>query len=244
MAPAWDKNSQSVALIELEQACRVYSIGDHRVHALHPTDLSIEKGEFVVVLGPSGSGKTTLLNLIAGIDSPTSGRVTVAGADISGLGRAQLVDYRRRSVGVVFQLHNLIPNLTSRENVELVAELVGASGSRSTEVLNAVGLGHRAAHFPHELSGGEQQRVAIARALVKDPPILLGDEPTGSLDAATGKMILRLMCDIHAQGKCLLMVTHNASIAQVATRVLTMKDGRIRSDTTNSQPVRPEQIDW
>ncbi len=219
-------------------------MGAHRVQALHPTDLSVEKGEFVVVLGPSGSGKTTLLNLVAGIDSPTSGRVRVDGVDISSLSRARLVEYRRRSVGVVFQLHNLIPNLTSRENVELVAELVGVGGTRSEEVLAAVGLSHRGDHFPHELSGGEQQRVAIARALVKDPPILLGDEPTGSLDAATGKLVLRLLCDIHAQGKCILMVTHNASIAQVATRVLSMKDGRIRSDILNTSPLQPEQIDW
>ncbi|MBT9589143.1 ABC transporter ATP-binding protein [bacterium] len=218
-------------------------MGTHRVQALQPTDLSIERGEFIIVLGPSGSGKTTLMNLIAGIDSPSSGILRVDGVEVSALNRKSLVHYRRRSVGVIFQFHNLIPNLTARENVELVAELVGASRA-GEEVLGAVGLGERGDHFPHELSGGEQQRVAIARALVKDPPILLGDEPTGSLDAATGRRVLKLLHEIHGRGKCVIMVTHNAALTSVATRVLTMKDGLIRSDVRNNSPLDPDDIDW
>ncbi len=230
-------------LIELEQASRVYPMGGHEVPALRPTDLSVQGGEFVMVLGPSGSGKTTLLNLIAGIDTPTSGVVRVAGVEVSSLDRKRLVDYRRQSVGVVFQFHNLIPNLTALENVELVAELVG--GARSCqEVLAEVGLGERRNHFPHELSGGEQQRVAIARALVKDPPVLLLDEPTGNLDTATAVRVLRLLRDLQNEQRCLLMVTHNAALTKVGTRVLVMKDGRICSDTPIPRPLEPEQIEW
>jgi len=230
-------------LIELHQVTRSYVLGGHRVEALRATDLSLTREEFVVVLGPSGSGKTTLMNLIAGIDSPTSGRIRVDGVEVSALTRRQLVDYRRKSVGVVFQFHNLIPNLTAGENIELVAQLAGVP-DRCSEVLEAVGLSARVDHFPHEMSGGEQQRVAIARALVKDPPILLGDEPTGSLDASTGRLVLKLFCEIHRRGKLVVLVTHNAAMAQVATRVLTMKDGQIRSDVRNPQPLDPDQVDW
>ena len=234
-----------MALIELSGAARTYNLGANPVPALHPIDLTIERDEFLVVLGPSGSGKTTLMNLIAGIDTPDDGILRVDGVEVSSLSRKQLVEYRRRSVGVVFQFHNLIPNLTARENVDLVAELVsGRRGKRTQEVLEAVGLGKRADHFPHELSGGEQQRVAIARALVKDPPILLGDEPTGALDAATGRRVLKLFREVHARGKCIILVTHNAAIAQMGTRVLAMRDGQIRSDERNAKPLDPDEIDW
>ncbi|MEW6282386.1 MAG: ABC transporter ATP-binding protein [Candidatus Eremiobacterota bacterium] len=232
-----------MSLIEMKAASRVYQTGQHEVWALRPTDLAIERDEFVVILGPSGSGKTTMLNLLAGIDRPTGGSVTVDGTDLSGLNRSQLTDYRRRAVGVVFQFHNLIPNLTARENVELVAELARA-GRPVEEVLESVGLSERADHFPHELSGGEQQRVAVARALVKDPPILVGDEPTGSLDAPTGRRVLSLFRRIHSQGKCVVLVTHNQPVAQIGTRILTMRDGTIKSDVRNPTPLDPETIDW
>lgn len=232
-----------MALIELVRAERTYPMGGHEVRALRPTDLTVEGGELVMVLGPSGSGKTTLLNLIAGLDRPTGGTVRVGGVEVSALQRRALVEFRRRSVGLVFQFHNLIPNLTALENVELVAELVGAARP-STEVLAEVGLSERRHHFPHELSGGEQQRVAIARALVKDPPVLLLDEPTGSLDVATARRMLRLLCELKSPRRCLVLVTHNPALSRAGTRILAMKDGRIGSDTPNPHPVDPEQIDW
>lgn len=233
-----------MAFITLEQAARTYRMGTVRVEALRPTDLEIESGEFVVILGPSGSGKTTLINLIAGLDSPTSGRIRVGGEEISAFDAARLTEYRRRQIGVVFQFYNLIPTLTALENVELVAELLETPGDPAA-VLREVGLAERADHFPHELSGGEQQRVAIARALVKDPPILLGDEPTGNLDATTGKRILKLLRTIHEKrGKTVLLVTHNSSLARIATRIITLRDGEIRSDVANPEPTDPEVIEW
>jgi putative ABC transport system ATP-binding protein len=233
-----------MSFILLEGAARTYKMGEVPVAALRPTDLSIDRGEFVVILGPSGSGKTTLLNLIAGIDSPTQGHIYVDGEDISGYDAVALTDYRRKKIGVIFQFFNLIPTLTALENVELVAELLHTR-QKPLEVLEAVGLAQRANHFPHELSGGEQQRVAIARALVKDPPILLGDEPTGNLDVDTGRRVVKLLCRIHQeQGKTVLVVTHNPLLAQVATRVISLRDGRIRSDQRNPHPADPDEVEF
>ncbi len=222
---------------------RSYPMGDRQVQALHPLNLSIESNEFVMILGPSGSGKTTLLNLLAGMDTPSGGTLTVDGLELSTMGRRELVEYRRHHVGVVFQFFNLIPNLTALENVEFVAELTGVEGS-SSEALCAVGLEGRQHHFPHELSGGEQQRVAIARALVKDPPIILGDEPTGNLDVATGQKILKLFQTVSKRGRCVILVTHNQAITRAATRVITLGDGRIRSDERNANPEPAEDILW
>lgn len=227
--------------IVLKGVSRSFMLGGHDVHALHPTDLEIEAGEMVFFVGPSGSGKTTLLNLIAGIDSPTSGSVWVNGRDIARLSAGKLLEYRRNDIGLVFQFHHLIPNLTAWENVELVAELVGGKG-RIAQSLDAVGLGQRAQHFPHQLSGGEQQRVAIARAMVKDPPILMGDEPTGNLDAKTGKQVLSLLSAANKRGKTVLMVTHNLAYTPVASRVIRMGDGRVLSDERNASPLPVEQL--
>jgi putative ABC transport system ATP-binding protein len=231
----------STPLIQLRQVSRRYLLGGHEVQALAPLDLDIEAGEMIFFVGPSGSGKTTLLNLIAGIDTPNTGSVLVDGQDIAKLSPAKLLEYRRRKVGLVFQFHHLIPNLTAWENVELVAEMVSGQGDIRGS-LAAVGLEARSGHFPHQLSGGEQQRVAIARAMVKDPPILLGDEPTGNLDARTGKQVLSLFAEANRRGKTVLLVTHNLAYTPVATRVIRMADGKILADERNATPMPVEQL--
>ena len=225
----------------LRGVSRKYTLGGHEVLALKPLDLDIEAGEMVLFVGPSGSGKTTLLNLMAGIDSPDTGTISVDGQDIAKLKGAKLLEYRRKKVGLVFQFHHLIPNLTAWENVELVAEMVSGGGDIKG-CLEAVGLGERAGHFPHQLSGGEQQRVAIARAMVKDPPILLGDEPTGNLDARTGKQVLNLFSQANKRGKTVLMVTHNLAYTPVASRVIRMADGAIVKDERNPNPLPVDQL--
>lgn len=227
--------------IELRNVSRKYLLGGHEVQALKPLDLDIEAGEMIFFVGPSGSGKTTLLNLLAGIDSPDTGSVVVDGEDIARLSGGKLLEYRRRKVGLVFQFHHLIPNLTAWENVELVAEMVSGGGDIRGS-LAAVGLEKRSGHFPHQLSGGEQQRVAIARAMVKDPPILLGDEPTGNLDARTGKQVLGLFSEANKRGKTVMLVTHNLAYTPVASRVIRMADGGIVSDERNPSPLPVEQL--
>lgn len=230
-----------MSLISLRGVSRKYILGGHEVMALKPLDLDIEAGEMVIFVGPSGSGKTTLLNLMAGIDSPDTGSVVVDGMDIAKLRSSKLLEYRRKKVGLVFQFHHLIPNLTAWENVELVAEMVSGGGD-IRGCLEAVGLGERSGHFPHQLSGGEQQRVAIARAMVKDPPILLGDEPTGNLDARTGKQVLNLFAQANKRGKTVLMVTHNLDYTPVASRVIRMADGGIVKDERNENPLPVDQL--
>ena len=240
--PGFVELGPPVSLITLENAERSYQVGENTVKALGPVSLSLEQGEFVVILGPSGSGKTTLLNLIAGIDRPSSGSCEVAGRDLTQLDRAGLLEYRRQHVGVVFQAFNLIPNLTARENVEIVAELTGTHLD-VVEVLDSVGLGHRLDHFPHEMSGGEQQRVAIARALVKNPTIVLGDEPTGNLDLATSKKVLEVFQRVHQQGKCVILVTHHVALTELATRVVHISDGAIKQDL-KKEAGSLDRLDW
>jgi len=236
--------AESAALVCLDGAEKTYLMGEVKVPALHPTDLTIRQGEFLVMLGPSGSGKTTLLNLVGGIDRPTSGRVLFEGRDITHMGEDEITEYRRRSVGFVFQFFNLISTLTARENVEFVAELVD-SPANVMEVLAEVGLGERADHFPSELSGGEQQRVAIARALVKNPTLLLADEPTGNLDYETGKLILKLMRNVNrARGITIVLVTHNAAIGDLADRVVKLRSGEIISVQENAEPLDPKSLRW
>jgi putative ABC transport system ATP-binding protein len=214
------------------------------VKALTGVTLDIMRGEFIVILGPSGSGKTTLLNLVGGIDSPSSGKITVDGIEISALDEKGLTDYRRNHIGFVFQFFNLIPTLTARENVEFAAELVKEPRD-PLEVLEVVGLKERADHYPSELSGGEQQRVAIARALAKDPPILLCDEPTGELDFETGKHILSAMRMINELSrKTILLVTHNTAIANMAHRVTRLRSGEVVEDRRNESPIDPQDLRW
>jgi putative ABC transport system ATP-binding protein len=230
--------------LKLENVSRSYQMGAVEVRALSGIELDITQGEFVVILGPSGSGKTTLLNLVGGIDSPSSGRISVNGLEIDSLDDNALTRFRRDHIGFVFQFFNLIPTLTARENVEFAAELVAAPRDPN-EVLDTVGLAERADHFPSELSGGEQQRVAIARALVKDPPILLCDEPTGELDFETGKHILSAMRAIHrADRKTVLLVTHNTAIGDIADRVIRLRSGEVVEDKRNSSPLDPEELRW
>lgn len=231
-------------LIRVEDASRSYQMGAVEVKALKNVKLEVSRGEFIVILGPSGSGKTTLLNLIGGLDSVSSGKITVDGIDISALGEKGLTNYRRNHIGFVFQFFNLIPTLTARENVEFAAELVGKPKS-VLEMLEVVGLKDRGDHYPSELSGGEQQRVAIARAMVKDPPILLCDEPTGELDFETGKHILSAMRMINETSrKTILLVTHNTAIGDIAHRVIRMRSGEIVDIRTNESPADPQELRW
>jgi len=231
-------------LLQLEDVSRTYQMGLMEVKALSHVTLNVVRGEFIVILGPSGSGKTTLLNLIGGIDSPSSGKITVDGIEITALDEKGLTFYRRHHIGFVFQFFNLIPTLTAKENVEFAAELVGKTRD-VLEVLELVGLKERANHYPSELSGGEQQRVAIARAMVKDPPILLCDEPTGELDFETGKHILAAMRRINeVNHKTVLLVTHNTAIGDIAHRVIRIRSGEIVEVRENPSPADPQELRW
>lgn len=230
--------------IKLDRASKSYRMGQITVEALHEVTLEIMAGEFVVFLGPSGSGKTTLLNLVGGLDSPTSGRVIVDGIDITSLTGHELTGFRRNHIGFIFQFFNLIPTLTARENVEFAAELVQQPRSVD-ELLDEVGLGERINHFPSELSGGENQRVAIARALATDPPVILCDEPTGSLDFETGKRIYKLLRVLNGSSqKTVVVVTHNSAVGEIADRVIRLRDGKVSDIISNSNPIDPEALKW
>lgn len=233
-------------LIRLSAVDKSYGTGSVAVHALRNLSLEIGSGEFVVVLGPSGSGKTTLMDLVGGIEKPTGGMVEVAGQQLAGMDDAGLTEFRRLTIGFVFQFFNLIPTLTALENVQLVAELAGRSDpNASLAALTAVGLGDRADRFPGALSGGEQQRVAIARAVVKDPPILLCDEPTGSLDLETGRTVLSVLRATSSNThRTVLLVTHNSAIATIADRVIHLRSGRVADDRRVANPADPETVSW
>jgi putative ABC transport system ATP-binding protein len=224
--------------------CKRYGSGDATVHALRDLDLDILQGEFVVLLGPSGSGKSTLLNILGGLDAPTSGRAAWRDHELTGADEAALTAYRREHVGFVFQFYNLIPSLTARENVALVAE-IARDPMRPEEALALVGLSHRLDHFPGQLSGGEQQRVAVARAIVKRPDALLCDEPTGALDVETGKLVLSAIARANREvGATTVVITHNAAIAGMADRVLRMGGGRIVAIERNARRLAPEDLVW
>jgi len=232
-------------LIVLEHVSKRYGSGDVAVDALKDVNLAIGRGELVVVLGPSGSGKTTLLNLIGGIEPVSSGRLAVDGRDLVGLSPDELTTYRRETVGFVFQFFNLVPTLTAEENVQLIAELeAGDAAQRSQQALAAVGLADRLDHFPGALSGGQQQRVAIARAVVKEPPLLLADEPTGSLDLEMGRQVLALLRAATDRGRTVLLVTHNGAIARMADRVVHVGSGEVVGDDRNPSPLQAEEVTW
>jgi len=242
--PAKAAETAPPPLVRLEHVDKTYHLGEVEVRALRDVSLSLPGGEFIVFIGPSGSGKTTLLNIIGGLDRATAGTVQVAGQELTTLNEAGLTRYRRAVVGFVFQFFNLVPTLTARENVELVAELV-AHPRDAREVLTAVGLGERLDHFPATLSGGEQQRVAIARALVKRPALILADEPTGNLDYETGVLVLNFMHTITKElGAGVLMVTHNQEITRMADRVVRLQSGQIAEVHVNPDPVVPRDLRW
>ena len=204
----------------------------------------IDEGELVVILGPSGAGKTTLLNLLGGMDTLTSGEITVAGVSLSKLNSRQLTLFRRHDVGFVFQFYNLMPNLTARENIELATEICKNAVSPD-EALKLVGLTERAGNFPAQLSGGEQQRVSIARAVAKNPKILLCDEPTGALDYGTGKLVLKLLRDMcKEEKKTVIIVTHNSALKDMADRVVYIKNGKAEKIELNPSPKAVEDIEW
>jgi putative ABC transport system ATP-binding protein len=235
---------RSEIIVQMENVSRTYRMGQSEVKALRNITLDIARGEFIVILGPSGSGKTTLLNIIGGIDSPSSGIIRVNGIDISAINDRSLTEYRRSQIGFVFQSFNLIPTLTAKENVEFAADLVKAP-KNVTEVLEMLSLKERIYHYPSELSGGEQQRVAIARALVKDPPILLCDEPTGELDCETGKLVLSALKMINKlEHKTVLVVTHNATIGDIADKVIQLRSGELFEMETNLLPSDPLELRW
>lgn len=232
--------------LRLVKVGKTYGSEPARVVALHDVTLEVRAGEFVVLLGPSGSGKTTLLNMIGGIDQPTDGEIEVDGQNVGQLSRKLRTRYRRDHVGFVFQFFNLVPTLTALENVELLAELTGPDPrSRSRAALQRVGLGEFGDRFPAQLSGGQQQRVAMARAIVKQPPLLLCDEPTGSLDLITGRQVLAALSDLARSGQhTVVLVTHNSEIARMADRVLWLHSGAISKTETNESPVTASELDW
>ncbi|MGC4121006.1 MAG: ABC transporter ATP-binding protein [Myxococcales bacterium] len=214
------------------------------MQALRGVDLDLYEGEFVVLLGPSGSGKSTLLNILGGLDVPTSGQVRYRDHDLVGADDRRLTRYRREHVGFVFQFYNLIPSLTARENVALAAE-IATDPLEPAKALELVGLGARMDHFPSQLSGGEQQRVAIARAIAKRPDVLLCDEPTGALDAATGRRVLAALDRVNRDlGTTVVIITHNASMAALGDRVLRLADGAVVSEQRNARRASPEEIVW
>ncbi|PYO59207.1 MAG: ABC transporter [Candidatus Rokuibacteriota bacterium] len=213
-----------------------FTSGGAAVDVLADISLDVPPGQFLAVAGPSGSGKSTLLGLVAGLDQPTAGRITVADVEITRLGEDALARFRRDTIGYVFQSYHLIPTLTALENVAVPLELAGEPHAleRAGALLAEVGLAGRAHHYPVQLSGGEQQRVAVARAVCRRPRLLLADEPTGNLDSATGKQIIELLVDLHRNlGSTLVLVTHDGALAAHADRVVTLRDGRIVSDETN-----------
>ena len=231
--------------IKIEHLSKIYHPGEqNEVRALDDVSFTLEEGEFVVILGPSGAGKSTLLNIMGGMDTPTSGSYEISGRDVSKFKEKELTLFRRTDIGFVFQFYNLINNLTCLENVEMAAS-ISKSPFDPRETLEKVGLAKRLGNFPSQLSGGEQQRTAIARALVKNPELLLCDEPTGALDSKTGAAIIELLYGLCLDyKKTVVMVTHNASIAEVGTRVIRVADGHIVSNEINANPLKPSEVKW
>jgi putative ABC transport system ATP-binding protein len=240
-----DTAQSSAALcFKTEGLTKVYGVGPTAVHALRGIDLELPERELIVLLGASGSGKSTLVNILGGLDVPTGGRLFFRGRELTHASSKELTEYRRRHVGFVFQFYNLMASLTARENVALVTE-ISEKPLPPDEALALVGLEHRLDHFPSELSGGEQQRVAIARAIAKQPSVLLCDEPTGALDSATGVRVLEALKNVNeSMNATTLLITHNATVAEMADRVIVLSDGHIREAHMNARRKDPRELSW
>ena len=233
-----------MAFVEFKDVRKIYTMGEVQVAAVDGMSFEIEQGELVVVVGPSGSVKTTLLNMMGGMDSCTSGSITLDGARVDQFDEKQLTDYRRYDIGFVFQFYNLVQNLTALENVELASQIC-RNPLPPADVLTQVGLAHRMDNFPAQLSGGEQQRVAIARAIAKNPKLLLCDEPTGALDYKTGKAILKLLQDTCREtGRTVVLITHNSAFCAIADRVIHVKEGKVERMELNAHPQAAETVEW
>ena len=233
-----------MAFVAFQDVGKIYKSGEVKVQALRDATFQVEKGELCVIVGPSGAGKTTLLNILGGMDTLTSGKVFLDGAEVSAFNKRQLTAYRRQDVGFVFQFYNLIQNLTALENVELASQIC-RDPLDPGQVLRDVGLANRAKNFPAQLSGGAQQRVAIARALAKNPKLLLCDEPTGALDYNTGKAILKLLQDTGRQtGMTVIIITHNSALTAMADRVVQVKNGTVVDSRVNPNPRPVSEIEW
>ena len=233
-------------IIEIKKLSKVYKTGEKEFKALDNIDLSIKRGEFVVVLGPSGAGKSTLLNLIGGMDTPTKGSIKIDGEDISKYNEVKLSEYRSENIGFIFQFYNILPTLTVLENVEIVKDIV-KNGNSPKSAIKAVGLERHMNKFPNQLSGGEQQRVSIARAIAKNPKLLLCDEPTGALDSKTGVEVLKLLkkqCDGDNGNNTVIVVTHNSLFADIADTVVRVKNGKIESVTKVETPKKIDEVKW
>ncbi len=233
-----------MAFLEISHLKKGFGTGENHIEVLKDINLKVSQGEFCVLLGPSGSGKSTLLNIIGGIDQADSGDIRIHGERMADMNEKTLTLYRRKHLGYIFQMYNLIPNLTIRENIEVGAYL-SEKPLDVDELLHTLGLYDHRKKLPNQLSGGQQQRTAIGRAIVKNPDILLCDEPTGALDYATSKEILKLIETVNQKyGNTIIMVTHNDAIQNMADRVVRLRDGHIRSNTLNAQKVPAEQLDW
>ncbi|MEE8402278.1 MAG: ABC transporter ATP-binding protein [Candidatus Hydrothermarchaeaceae archaeon] len=220
-------------VIQLEDVTKVYQMGEVDVHALRGVDLSIHEGEFVSIMGPSGSGKSTMLHIVGCLDRPDSGRVFLEGADISRLTDSELARVRGKKIGFVFQFFNLYPTLNTLENVELPMMILNAGKEerrkKAKKLLESIGMGDRMYHLPSQLSGGQRQRVAIARALANDPAVILADEPTGNLDSKSGGAVLKIFKELNEEGRTVVVVTHETSIAESAAKIVKMKDGLVEA---------------
>lgn len=231
-------------LIKFENVTKEYRTGNNVLKAADKLSFTIDKGEFVVILGPSGSGKSTLLNLLGGLDSVTSGKITVNSQLISDFNDKQLTDYRAKEIGFIFQFYNLIPNLNALENIELIND-ISNNKMDGKKYLKEVNLLEHADNFPSELSGGEQQRVSIARALAKQPSVLLCDEPTGALDSKTGYTIIKLLLGLCKDNNTtVVIVTHNNELSQLANKIIHLKNGQIENVEINNNPKDIDEIEW